>query len=364
MKSFELKPLKDNRIPAHIQKLLLDLNNVILVKDGYIIQKSLDEDFNSVVIESYEHALPDYINAFLDTEYVNDIAQNDEMYNFNIEHVNSGLLVHVPKNLYIKAPLHVFYIQGDGDLIQNTRLILEPNAQLNYFEYLYNETNGYVNFVSNTIVKENAQLSYTGLSNLDDNVNVDIRRNSYVFRYGRSHYSVAEVNDGTIHNETNIFLQEPYASGTSKTIAITSNEQAATFRQMIEHNAPETEGFIENYGVSNHASSLLFEGVGKINKHMKHSVASQSNRGIVLGQDSRLDANPLLLIDEYDVEASHGAAIGKIDEDQLYYLMSRGLTLKVAERLIISGFLSPVLRILTTDTLRDDFIQKVEVKTS
>ena len=79
--------------------------------------------------------------------------------------------------------------------------------------------------------------------------------------------------------------------------------------------------------------------------------------------DSRLDANPLLLIDEYDVEASHGAAIGKIDEEQLYYLMSRGLTLKVAESLIISGFLSPVLNILSTDALKQDFIHKVETKT-
>jgi Fe-S cluster assembly protein SufD len=96
---------------------------------------------------------------------------------------------------------------------------------------------------------------------------------------------------------------------------------------------------------------------------MKRSVARQSNRGIVLGNKSRLDANPLLLIDEFDVVASHGAAIGKMDEEQLYYLMSRGLTLKNAERLIISGFLSPVLEKLTTDGLKEEFIVTVEEKT-
>ncbi|QMS84446.1 SufD family Fe-S cluster assembly protein [Candidatus Xianfuyuplasma coldseepsis] len=365
MKSFEIKPLKDNVIPGHIQDLLVDdLTNYIIIKDGHILTKELSSAFDEVLIESYEHALPEYINHFLDTEFVNDFAADDAVYDYNINHVNSGLLIHVPKNTYVEERLHVFYIQADGDLVHNTRLILEPNAELSYFEYLYNESASNINFVTNSIVKENASLQYSGISNLDENATCDIRRNSYVSRYGKSHYSVAEVNDGDIDNNTNIFLQEKYASGTSKTVAITSNNQAAIYKQMIEHNAPETEGYIENYGVSNHASQLTFEGVGKINKNMKRSVARQSNRGIVLGNDSRLDANPLLLIDEYDVEASHGAAIGKIDEEQLYYLMSRGLTLKVAERLIISGFLSPVLRILSTDALRNDFIQKVEVKTS
>ncbi len=109
---------------------------------------------------------------------------------------------------------------------------------------------------------------------------------------------------------------------------------------------------------------MVFEGIGKINKNMKRSIARQSNKGIVLGENSRLEANPLLLIDEYDVVASHGASIGKIDDEQLYYLMSRGLSLKVAERLIISGFLSPVLKVLSTNMLKEDFISTVETKTT
>ena len=109
--------------------------------------------------------------------------------------------------------------------------------------------------------------------------------------------------------------------------------------------------------------ATVFEGIGKINKNMKRSIARQSNKGIVLGINSRLDANPLLLIDEFDVIASHGAAIGKMDDEQLYYLMSRGLTLKNAERLIISGFLSPVLKKLSTDELKEDFVLTVENKT-
>ena len=363
MEHYEPKPLLSSDIPKPILDLTNNLQNYLIIKDGHIIKRHIETDYETVLIDSLENCLPDHINVFFDTEFVNQYAEQDDQYDYNIKHLNSGLLIHVPKNVALASPVHIIYIQEAHDFIHNTRIVLEPNSEFEYFEYLYNNSDATINFVSNSVVKENAKLIYNGISNFHQDTTTTVRRNSYVFRYGRSHYSIAEVNDGDTESITNIFLQEKYAEGTSKTVAITDNEQQTTFRQMIEHNAPETEGYIENYGVSNHDSSLVFEGVGKINKNMKRSVARQSNRGIVLGDDSRLDANPLLLIDEYDVEASHGAAIGKIDEDQLYYLMSRGLPIKVAERLIISGFLSPVLEALTTDELRSDFIRKVELKT-
>ncbi len=362
MRSFELSPLKNKEIPSKIQELLTDdLLNYVIIKDGHIIKRELSENFSKIYIDSYENALPDKINVFLDTEFCNDYQ--DDAYEYNVENVNSGLLIHIPRNIRLEEVIHIFYIQENIDLVSNTRILLEENSELRYFEYLYNETSGSINFVSNSIVKENAHLSYSGISKFNEKSVINITRNNYVFRYGSSKYNIAEVNDGLTDSKTNIYLQEEYATATTKTVAITSKAQEASFTQLIEHNASDTEGFIENYGVSNDESALIFEGVGKINKNMKRSIARQSNKGIVLGNNARLDANPLLLIDEYDVEASHGASIGKIDEEQLYYLMSRGLTLRQSERLIISGFLSPVLRVLSTDTLKANFIQSVENKT-
>ena len=363
MKSYELIPLKNKEIPANIKALLTeDLKNYIVLKDGHIIKRDLDDSFADITIETYEDALPEQIGIFLDTEYVNDTE--DEAYNYNVENVNSGLLIHVPRNTVVKDVLHIFYVQENIELVQNTRIVLEDNSELKYFEYLSNQNETAVNFVSNVIVKENAHIEYSAISKYSDKSVASITRNAFLKRYARANYSVAEVNDGATISNTNIYLQEQYASGTTKSVAITNHSQEANFTQLVEHLARDTEGYIENYGVANDQSTLVFEGIGKINKGMKQSVARQSNHGIVLGEIARLDANPLLLIDEYDVVASHGAAIGKIDDEQLYYLMSRGLSLKVAERLIISGFLSPVLEVLTTDRLKDEFIMSVENKTN
>jgi len=333
--------LLNKNIPSEITKFFTDdLTNYLVIKDGHILVNKLDKNFEKLLVKS--------INNKSDIE---------------LENVNSRVDILVPKNFSEKGTLHIFYLQENADLINSTNIELGKNAELKYFEYLFSMTKSNIEFLSNSYISENAKLTYSAISNFNKEANVNSIRNSYVSRYGSSLYSVAEVNDASTTSTINIFLNGDYASAMAKTVAITSDKQKVKIKQIIEHNAPETEGYIENYGVSNNQSSLVFEGVGKINKNMKRSIARQQNRGIVLGKNSRLEANPLLLIDEYDVEASHGAAIGKIDEEQLYYLMSRGLTLKNAERLIITGFLSPIIKLLTTDELIEDFTSVVNRKT-
>ncbi len=341
MTSYVKTELLNKNIPSEISKFLTeDLTNYLVIKDGHILVNKLEKNFKNLSVKSI-----------------------NEKSHIELENVNSGLEIIVPKNFSEKGTLHIFYLQENADITNSTKIELGKNSELRYFEYLFNMTKSNIKFLTNSYISENAKLTYSAISNFNKEANVNIIRNSYVSRYGSSFYSVAEVNDASTTSTINIFLNGDYASATAKTVAITSDEQIVKIKQVIEHNAPETEGYIENYGVSNNQSSLEFEGVGKINKSMKRSIARQQNRGIVLGENSRLEANPLLLIDEFDVEASHGAAIGKIDEEQLYYLMSRGLTLKNAERLIITGFLSPIIKLLTTDELIEDFTSVVNRKT-
>jgi len=350
----------NKNVPVSIERFISkDMENYLILKDGYIIAKSLDNSFDTVNIITPED--DSYMDYYMQNKEI--FNYSDDAFDYNYNEANSSLIISVPKNEVVTKTLHVFYVQETDELVHNTLIILNENSVFNYFEYIANETESHVSFVSNSIVKENARLTYTGLSRLSEKVVFSAIRNGYVSRYGNIDLSVAEVNDSMTQSNTNIFLLEKYATASTKTVAITNHEQEARFKQLVEHLAPETEGFIENYGVANNNSILVFEGIGKINKNMKQSVARQSNKGIVLGVNSRLDANPLLLIDEFDVIASHGAAIGKMDDEQLYYLMSRGLTLNNAQRLIISGFLSPVLKKLSTDSLKEEFVHAVENKT-
>ena len=82
----------------------------------------------------------------------------------------------------------------------------------------------------------------------------------------------------------------------------------------------------------------------------------------MLSEKARGDANPILLIDEYDVKAGHAAGVGKIDEEQLYYLMSRGLTRRAAEILIIYGFLMPFIDDIRSEVIKSEFVKVIERK--
>lgn len=346
---------------SEITRLSEELEDYIVVQDGQIVKKQLGHAFDDLVVKTYDQALKEHADLF--TKLAQEKHPSSDAYIYNFEECNSGLMLYLNKGKRITKPVHIFYVSTKEEFTHNTTIYLSDESQLNYFEHLYSEGIGSYNFVSNVYVGENANLSYGALSNLSKDVASYVYRNAWVMRYGVSNYRLADIGDAIqlMHQTTN--LNGEYASATSKTIAITSGPQEARYETLVEHNAKDTEGFIEHYGVANNESALIFEGIGQINKGMKRSVARQSNYGIVLGEKARLDANPLLLIDEFDVEASHGAAIGKIDEEELYYLMSRGLTENAAQRLIINGFLSPVMNLLETDVLKNMFLKRVEEKT-
>lgn len=99
-------------------------------------------------------------------------------------------------------------------------------------------------------------------------------------------------------------------------------------------------------------------------KRSKGSDAQQESRILMLSPQARGDANPILLIDDNDVTAGHAASIGRVNPEQLYYLMSRGLQKRLAEKLVIRGFLAPVLDEIPLKEIRNEFSELIERKVS
>ena len=122
---------------------------------------------------------------------------------------------------------------------------------------------------------------------------------------------------------------------------------------IINHNAKNTSSNVSNFGISLGNSEIVFETTGKIASGMSKSSCKQLSRGIVYGKKSAVISKPILLIDEYDVSANHGAAIGEMSDDELFYLMSRGLSHDEAFRLILSGIVNPFLDSLINKDNKD-----------
>ena len=92
---------------------------------------------------------------------------------------------------------------------------------------------------------------------------------------------------------------------------------------------------------------------------MSKSKCSQKTRGIVMDDESEIVANPILLIDEYDCFANHGASIGKVNDEELFYLMSRGLTKDESVLLILSGMVLPFINEIPNENLKNELSEEV-----
>ncbi|MBO4856152.1 MAG: SufD family Fe-S cluster assembly protein [Bacilli bacterium] len=144
--------------------------------------------------------------------------------------------------------------------------------------------------------------------------------------------------------------------------SLTEKNEHKEFAVNIYHNALNTYSKMDNYGVVRDEAKLVFAGIGKISNGMHGSKAHQNAKIMVFDKNSNGIAKPVLKIDENDVEASHAAVVGKINDEHIFYLTSRGLTEDEAKRLITFGYLKPIIKGFEDEEYKEEIINLIEGK--
>jgi len=165
----------------------------------------------------------------------------------------------------------------------------------------------------------------------------------------------AELSDGSFDAQYRYDLDGEGAEAKIRMAILSKHEEKKHFEVTIQHNCPHTYGQMDNYGVVKDAGHLVIDGIGTITKGQHGSASHQTNKIMVFDPACVASANPYLYIDEYDVKASHAAGVGKMDEEHLYYLQSRGLTQKQAMQLITYGYLKPVIEVIDNEMIKERF---------
>ncbi len=179
--------------------------------------------------------------------------------------------------------------------------------------------------------------SYNGKEKITKTIETYIEKNAYL----NSKKLYAFLGDVALTSKTNIIGKNGSNDDYHFIIGTNQNKQEYYFE--VKHLTNETKSTLKNYAVCKNASKIAIDTNGIIKNGSKDSNLSQKTKGILLSKESMISANPWLQIDEYDCLASHGAGIGAIDEEDLFYLMSRGLSRIESERLLIAGFVNPIL---------------------
>ena len=271
--------------------------------------------------------------------------------------LNAGLFIDVKDNAVIDEPLQYIVISDkEQSLFNHVTIQVGNNAKFNFIEnYVNNQKDDKAPFslVSEVVAHEGAQINYSSITNQPGEKRGTILRRGLTYRDSLINWNVAAMDEADVYHDNTTNILGDGSEANLKIVTLGVKEQKTYFNSEVVNQGLSSKGDILQHGVLLDRSHIVFNGVGFIVKGATGSNAYQSSRMLTLSSEAKADANPMLLIDENDVMAGHGASLGRIDEEQLYYLQSRGLTRKESSRLLVHGFLSPVISELTVDKIKE-----------
>ncbi|MBT9717665.1 Fe-S cluster assembly protein SufD [Enterococcus durans] len=321
--------------------------------------------FTDLFTALQEH--PDLVKEYYMQKAVK--MDEDKLTALHAAFMNTGLFLYVPKNVVIDEPIEALFFQA-GDIAQHyfkhVLIVADEHSEFSYLERF--QTTGEElkkvsgNIVVEVIAKAGAKVKYSAVDQLGESITSYMNRRGYIMRDATVDWAIGVMNDGNVIADFDSDLVGEGAHSEVKIVAISSGKQTQGIDTRVTNKAPHTIGHILQHGVIRERGALTFNGIGHILKGAKGADAQQESRVLMLSDKARGDANPILLIDENEVTAGHAASVGRVDPEEMYYLMSRGLHKEEAERLVIRGFLGSVLTAIPVEAVRKELVEVIEGK--
>ena len=217
---------------------------------------------------------------------------------------------------------------------------LEKNEQ----KVIYQDLNS--SFKELTISLKSDSLLELLIYNSECKVNCSLEENAHVIIYNVAFKKTDYLFD------LKVDLNESYSNVHIINLYLGLENSKLVSNIMINHYSKNSTSLLETYAIGKDQATLVLNNNAFIKNGMKQSDARQMTRGLNLSKKASVKAQPNLLIDEYDVVASHSATIGSIDKEELFYLMSRGLTETQAQEMVILGFVQPILSHIKNENIQ------------
>jgi len=345
------------RFDFHNWSMLPDVEKILPIQLGENKDVILTDIFSAI------NKYPELIQ----NNYMNKVIKTDEN-KFTAYHtafLNNGVFLYVPKNTIVDEPIEISFDQDSSTpFVSHVLIIAEENTQFSFIQKMTTtgDEKSLANCLVEIVAKQNSQIRYAAVDELGENVTSYLSRRASVGQNAYVDWSIGLMNSGNTIADFDTDLLGEGAHAEIKVVDITSNKQQEGVNTRVTNYGKHTIGNINQRGVIMDRSRLVFNGIGHIIHGASGANAEQENRVLMMSSKAHGDANPILLIDENDVLAGHAASVGQVDQKQLYYLMSRGIDKKTAERLVIRGFLGDVLVSIPSKKIREQLVQTIERK--
>jgi len=262
---------------------------------------------------------------------------------------SGGSFIYVPPGDHVELPLQAYYRINTENMgqFERTLIIVDEGAYVHYVEGctapIYKSDSLHAAVVE-IIVKKNARCRYTTIQNWSNNV-----YNLVTKRARAEEGATMEWIDGNIGSKVtmkypSVFLTGEHAKGEVLSVAFAGEGQHQDAGAKMEHLAPHTSSTIMSKSVARGGGRTSYRGLVRVAKRAHHSKSSVICDALLVDTISRSDTYPYVDIRNDDVSMGHEATVSKVSEDQLFYLMSRGLSEEEAMAMIVRGFVEPIAR--------------------
>jgi Fe-S cluster assembly protein SufB len=262
---------------------------------------------------------------------------------------SGGSFIYVPPNTKIDLPLQAYFRLNSANVGQyeRTLIIVDEGAQVHYVEGctapIYS-TDSFHSGVIEIIVKKGARSRYTTIQNWSNNVYNLVTQRAMVHEDASHEWVDANIGSKVTMKYPSCYLIGKGAHGEILSLAFAAGHQHQDTGGKVIHAAPYTTSKITSKSISKAGGRASYRGLLKVHEG---AVGSKSNvvcDALLLDESSRSDTYPYIEIDENDVSVGHEASVSKIGEEQLFYLMSRGMSEDEAASMVVSGFIEPLVR--------------------
>ncbi|TML81801.1 MAG: Fe-S cluster assembly protein SufB [Actinobacteria bacterium] len=311
------------------------------------VRKDLEEKgvfFSDMDTALREH--PDIVKRYFGTV----IPPNDNKFAaLNSAVWSGGSFIYVPPGVHVEIPLQAYFRINKENMgqFERTLIIVDEGAYVHYVEGcsapIYT-TDSLHSAVVEIIVHKNARARYTTIQNWSNNVYNLVTKRTKVYEHGVMEWVDGNIGSKVTMKYPSIYLMGEGARGEVLSVAFAGEGQHQDAGGKIVHAAPNTSGQIISKSVSAQGGRTGYRGLVKVEADAENSRDFVRCDALILDEDSRSDTYPYMDIENQTAEIGHEATVSKIGEEQLFYLMSRGIGETEAMSMIVNGFIEPITK--------------------
>jgi Fe-S cluster assembly protein SufB len=262
---------------------------------------------------------------------------------------SGGSFIYVPKGVSIEFPLQAYFRINAESMgqFERTLIIVDEGAHVHYVEGctapMYS-TESLHSAVVEIVVKKHGRCRYTTIQNWANNIYNLVTKRAMAYEGAMMEWIDGNLGSHLTMKYPAVYMMEPGARGEILSIAFASAGQHQDAGAKLVHAAPHTSGRIVSKSISKNGGRASYRGLVKVEPGARKSKSSVVCDALILDDKSRSDTYPYIEIEEQDVSIGHEASVSKIGEEQLFYLMSRGLSEAEASTMIVGGFIEPLVK--------------------